>query len=140
MKAKVFEKNFSCDKFKAVQMQKIKDRSLRDLFEIFQKLLPDHPDENNVVLYFLYNKEEGDVTMLWTCAHYECTSPEEISGLLYFLLDLKWHMGPMSEIHVDLLDGFWEKLIITVYNSPFKYPKRVSDIKNPMVEYGDEVA
>lgn len=137
MKVEVFGKQFDCDQYKAVQMKKIKDRSLRELFDIFQKLLPDHPNENNVVLYFLHDKENGGVTLLWTCAHYECTDPQEISGLVYFLLDLQWQMGHMAEIHVDLLDGFWEKLIITVYNSPFKYPKRLSDIKNPMVDYGD---
>jgi len=138
MKAEIFGKLFTCDKYKPIPIRKIKDKSLRELYKIFKTLLPDHPDEDNTVVYFLHREEEATVDLIWTCTHFECTSPEEISGIVYFLLDLQWHMGPMAEIHLDLLDGFWEKLIITVYNAPFKFPKRFKDVKNLLVDYGEE--
>lgn len=137
MELEILNKKYKCDRHKGYAIGEIEDRSLRKLFDLFKKLLPDHPDEKNTEVWFLERKDDDEVMLLWCCHHYECTSSLEISGLLHFLLELEWHMSPKSEVHLDFLDGFWEKLLITVYNAPFKFPEKAEDIKNLAVDYGD---
>lgn len=136
----VLGKVFNCDEYVAYPMKDVKDRSLRELFDLFKTLLPDHPDEENTKLYFL--KDTGalsGVHLLWVCEHFEGSSTLEVSGLSHFLQEMQWHFGA-AEIHVALLDGFWEKLLLQAYNVPFEYPAKPGDIHNKNVDYGDEEA
>jgi len=139
-KLEVFGKRFTCKRAKVVTIKQIyrnsKDKSFKALFKAFKFLFSCHTSKENTFVVFIEDENEPEnVHMLWCCSHFENTGVENISALSYFLQELKCHMAPYAGIHIDLLDGFWEKLLITVYNSGLPFPEHLKDIKNPNIEY-----
>ena len=111
----VFGKRYSCIGYMHFSIAELKKSPLKEifseLFELFIRLCEDHPDELNTVVYFI--KKDEQVDMLWTCSHFEGTSVQEVTGLLYFMQELEF----ISEsVHIDLLDGVAERLIIICYD------------------------
>lgn len=134
----IFGKIYHCAKAVAFPMKDIKDRSLRELYELFETIDNAHTDEETVVVHFLYDATNKRVDMAWTCSHYEAQTIEDIGALLHFLLELRSDMNVESFIDVDLLDAFAEKLIILVSDVPFHFPKTAKNIKNLAVDYGEQ--
>ena len=134
----IFGKQYNREDYQKVLMKNVKDRSLLELYDLFEKVIDNaHTSKESVVLYFLLN-DDKKVDLLWTCSHYEGTNISSITGMAHFLTILKYYMGDESEICLDLIDGFYEKLIITIYNVPFKFPNDVSEIKNSRMDYEGE--
>jgi len=133
----VFGKQYTALKHSAWAMGDIKDRSLRELFELFETVNPDHPTLKNTVIHFL--QKEDHVDLLWTCGHYEACIDVEISGLLHFMNQLKRDVSNEfgTEIHLEYLDSFAEKLIIWVTRVAFEFPETPDKVHNQGLFYGD---
>jgi len=147
----VFKKGFRCLDHKRFAIAEIADRSLNELYDIFKNVCENvHTDKENTGVHFLLKesdshihtfyplrRKEQRIDLLWTCSHFEGTSVEAISGLSYFVIQMRGLLG--HDVHVELLDGVWEKLLIEVYDVDFNFPDTPIDVFNKGVDYGGEV-
>ena len=92
---------------------------LRELFDQFCYLFPDHPNEENVELYLTKWEMNDNIYILyWTCSHLEGMDMLDVINLASFM----GHLVAISNEQVDcavdlvLLDTHAEKVIIQVTN------------------------
>ena len=128
---KIFNKKYKCNQHLKISIKDIYKTKLKSqfkqLFDTFKTLCEDHPTPENTIIYLL--KRNCQIDLLWTCSHFEATTPIEITGLAYFLQELEETITNSATI--DLLDGINEKLIICAYNIPTRIWKNLHKIAQP---------
>jgi hypothetical protein len=123
----VFGKAYLCNRAVSYTMRQVKDECLRELYRQFKSNIDNvHTDLDTVQVHFL--EDDDGVDLLWTCSHFEGNGVIDIVGLLRFLHEITYHFGSV-EITVDLLDGIAEKLIIRVFDVPYRFPESPTDVQ-----------
>ena len=97
-----------------VYVYETKNRKLRRLYTLFRRLLPDHPDEHNCRFVFISPEPKGWPywNVLFVCDHFECVNIKYLSALQTFMWEFSWEFGADGDVHVALMNGNAEKLIV----------------------------
>ena len=112
-------------------IREVIDRELRLLFELFQKLFPDHPSENNVWVFLV--DDEGFYYLLWTCFHFEHGNVEDVVGMGKFCMELGYLSSlPLQESYsgINYLNVDAEKVTFQVYLSKDDFEKLLPEFKD----------
>ncbi len=137
----VFGYGFSAKKAVTFKMREIKDRSLREMYDLFKTVCDNaHTDLDTVEVTFLVGtgctRKRGQVDLLWTCRHFEDPDPIDLAVIIKAMQRDFWNwIG--SSVNLEVADNFQEKLIIHCYGVPFKFTTAAKDVVNFGMDYGE---
>lgn len=126
MEYEVFGKKYTCDDAASFPIKAVRHRVIRRLYRRFKTIPNAHTDEENTAIHLL--KNGGLTNLLWTCSHWEANTPEEVTYLLGFIMELQRDLEA-SGATIDLLDSFGEKLIVCAYNTSLLFAKKPDEIR-----------
>ena len=75
------------------------------VFQRFQTLFPDHPDEHNTLFYILEGPRDGGYTALLVCRHFEHCALDDVRELADFLDEAGRVVEHNTCILLDYLGG-----------------------------------
>lgn len=137
----VFGYSFPAKKAVTFSMREIKDRSLRETYNLFKQVCDNaHTSLDSVEVTFFVGTgcthKKGQVDMLWTCNHFEDPDPVELAVVMQTMKRYFWNwIG--SDVSLEVADNFAEKLIIECRSVPFKYTTDASQVVNTGIDYGE---
>lgn len=102
--------------FWRVPVYALMDPPFHAIFQEFSSTFPDHPNEHNTVFY-LIQSASNDCSILFHCSHFEHTFSDELPALANFVESTARIVASSQGGHIELLDGYGEKLIIRFYGA-----------------------
>ena len=130
---RILGKRFFCKDYAVFNMTQIKDQALLDLYKVMEASLNNaHNSKKNIYVVLLL-KEDETVELAFIHSHLEDADIWNVTAMSRILVELEDIMNKRPTI--ELWDNYWEKLLISVGNIPYKFTKNAEEIKNLWISY-----
>ncbi len=105
----------------STDFSKIKDEHLTEIFKTIRSIENAPHLKTSVEVHLIVN-DNNFVNIIFTVNDFQGNNVVSLNGLTTLLYEIEHDLG-CTGAAVELLDGFWEKLMVIGYNLPVERPR-----------------